>query len=112
MKELVQQHLTARLAINNMTVSHSMELAFLGMGLPEMGMRRAMRMEGLGRLVVLSGTVTRTSNVKPELRTAVFSCLKCGLWTPPIVQQYHYTRRCCVGIHDVRINRPNNINWK
>ncbi len=68
------------------------ELAFLGKTIPRVSLRKAMRMEGLGRLVVLSGTVTRTSPVQPELRKGVFSCLKCGLTSPEITQQYHYTR--------------------
>ena len=53
---------------------------------------RDMRMELIGRLGSFCGTITRTSEVRPELISATFRCEKCGLVSPPIRQEYHYTR--------------------
>ena len=53
---------------------------------------RELKTDCIGRLVAVSGTVTRSSEVRPELLVACFRCTKCGLVAPPIEQQYHYTR--------------------
>lgn len=53
---------------------------------------RQLRMSRVGQLTAVTGTVTRTSEVRPELLAGAFRCLKCGLMTEPIPQQYHYTR--------------------
>jgi len=54
--------------------------------------RRAVRTEHIARLISICGTVTRTSDVRPELLLGSFRCSQCSLDTPPIAQQYHYTR--------------------
>lgn len=54
--------------------------------------RRAVRTENIARLISICGTVTRSSDVRPELLVGSFRCSKCSLDTPPIPQQYHYTR--------------------
>ncbi|KAJ8599854.1 hypothetical protein CTAYLR_005610 [Chrysophaeum taylorii] len=45
----------------------------------------------IGTLVVASGTVTRTSDVRPELLCGSFTCLKCGLKKSDVEQQLRYT---------------------
>jgi DNA replication licensing factor MCM6 len=53
---------------------------------------RDLRMDQIGRLVGVSGTVTRTSDVRPELLTGVFRCESCGLASDAIPQQFHFTK--------------------
>ncbi|GKY98716.1 hypothetical protein MPSEU_000827900 [Mayamaea pseudoterrestris] len=53
---------------------------------------RSLRTDRIGQLVGLTGTVTRTSDVRPELLVGSFRCQLCGLVADSIVQQYHYTR--------------------
>lgn len=53
---------------------------------------RQLKTSRIGHLTSVCGTVTRTSEVRPELLEGVFRCNNCGLLSPPIVQQHHYTR--------------------
>jgi len=53
---------------------------------------RQLRTDLIGSLSAVTGTVTRTSDVRPELLVASFRCNKCGLLAGKIPQQYHYTR--------------------
>lgn len=53
---------------------------------------RTLRTGTVGRFVSISGTVTRSSDVRPELLVGSFRCKKCGLLAPPVMQQYHLTR--------------------
>jgi DNA replication licensing factor MCM6 len=53
---------------------------------------RKLRTDQIGRLASVSGTVTRTSEVRPELLVGAFRCNKCGLLAENIQQQYHFTR--------------------
>jgi DNA replication licensing factor MCM6 len=53
---------------------------------------RSIRTDRIGKLTAMSGTVTRTSDVKPELLVGGFRCNKCGLLAENIPQQYHFTR--------------------
>ena len=53
---------------------------------------RMLKTDRIGRLTAVTGTVTRTSDVRPELLVGTFRCNKCGLLAQGIVQQYHYTR--------------------
>ncbi|KAG0238646.1 MCM DNA helicase complex subunit mcm6 [Actinomortierella wolfii] len=52
---------------------------------------RDMRMDKLGHLISISGTVTRTSEVRPELLHGTFTCKDCGSVTHNIEQQFKYT---------------------
>lgn len=52
---------------------------------------RDMRMAAVGRLSAISGTVTRTSEVRPELLYGVFSCAACRAVAPEVEQQFKYT---------------------
>jgi len=52
---------------------------------------RSMKTDKVGRLVSISGTVTRSSEVKPELLYGHFLCKKCGTMNANVEQQYQYT---------------------
>jgi DNA replication licensing factor MCM6 len=60
--------------------------------LPEHLSMRNLRTDTIGKLTSFSGTVTRTSDVRPELLVGTFRCQKCGLMAENVAQQYHYTR--------------------
>jgi DNA replication licensing factor MCM6 len=45
----------------------------------------------IGKLATVSGTVTRTSEVRPELFYGIFNCIECGKMSDPIEQQFKYT---------------------
>jgi len=50
----------------------------------------------LGKLRSFKGTITRTTEVRPELIKGVFRCRECGALSAPIIQQFKYTqpKRC------------------
>jgi len=52
---------------------------------------RSMKTEKIGRLIAVSGTVTRSSEVRPELLYATFVCQKCGARHVSVEQQYQFT---------------------
>jgi DNA replication licensing factor MCM6 len=52
---------------------------------------RGLKCNQIGRLISLKGTVTRTSEVRPELKIGVFKCKVCGKLSKPITQQFKYT---------------------
>lgn len=60
--------------------------------LPSLLPVRNLKTDRIGRLSAVTGTITRTSEVRPELLVACFRCNKCGLLAENIRQQYHYTR--------------------
>jgi DNA replication licensing factor MCM6 len=76
---------------------------------------RQLKTTTIGQLVTLSGTITRTSDVRPELLFGTFRCMKCGLLAENILQQYYYTRpmKCrnprCGGGGQKSNTNPNNF---
>jgi DNA replication licensing factor MCM6 len=50
-----------------------------------------MRMDKIGQLASISGTVTRTSEVRPELISGTFSCEICQTTIRDVEQQFKYT---------------------
>ena len=46
----------------------------------------------LGRLVAFAGTVTRTSEVRPELFLGTFRCMECGTLIRNVEQQFKFTQ--------------------
>ncbi|GAA5924544.1 MCM DNA helicase complex subunit MCM6 [Sporobolomyces koalae] len=64
-------------------------LAFYNLPLVE-GIRD-MRTEKIGKLSAISGTVTRTSEVRPELTFGSFICLECKGVVRDVEQQFKYT---------------------
>lgn len=45
----------------------------------------------VGKLVSITGVVTRTSEVRPELLQGTFKCLECGSVIKNVEQQFKYT---------------------
>ncbi|GAA5956447.1 hypothetical protein JCM21900_005333 [Sporobolomyces salmonicolor] len=64
-------------------------LAFYNLPLVE-GIRD-MRTDKIGKLSAISGTVTRTSEVRPELTFGTFICLECKGIVRDVEQQFKYT---------------------
>ena len=66
---------------------------FLGVyNFPSTRSVRQLRTDVIGSLSSVTGTITRTSDVRPELLVASFRCVECGLSAGNVPQQYHYTR--------------------
>ncbi len=61
-----------------------------------MNQLRSLRSDHIGKLISIHGTVTRTTEVKPELLSGVFKCLECNGESEPIEQQFKFTEpvRC------------------
>ncbi|KAK1827652.1 MCM2/3/5 family-domain-containing protein [Podospora conica] len=59
--------------------------------LPLVSRVRAMRARNIGQLLSISGTVTRTSEVRPELALATFFCEACNSVVPDVEQTFRYT---------------------
>ncbi|KAJ9662376.1 MCM DNA helicase complex subunit mcm6 [Coniosporium apollinis] len=59
--------------------------------LPLVSRIRQLRTLQIGRLLSISGTVTRTSEVRPELSLATFVCEVCNTVVPSIGQTFRYT---------------------
>jgi DNA replication licensing factor MCM6 len=52
---------------------------------------RTLRADNIGQLMSISGTVTRTSEVRPELSLATFVCEACRTVVPNVEQTFRYT---------------------
>ncbi|RMZ78439.1 hypothetical protein DV737_g3880, partial [Chaetothyriales sp. CBS 132003] len=52
---------------------------------------RQLRSDQIGKLVSVSGTVTRTSEVRPELALGTFVCEACNTVVPNVQQTFRYT---------------------
>ena len=59
--------------------------------LPLVSRVRQLRTEQIGKLVSISGTVTRTSEVRPELHLATFTCEICRAVIPDVEQIFKYS---------------------
>lgn len=59
--------------------------------LPLVSRIRQLRAESIGHLLSISGTVTRTSEVRPELYMATFVCENCGNVVTNVEQIFRYT---------------------
>lgn len=59
--------------------------------LPLVSRIRGLRTTSVGQLLSISGTVTRTSEVRPELSIATFVCEGCNTVMPNIEQTFKYT---------------------
>mmetsp|Transcript_18343 Transcript_18343/g.45021 ORF Transcript_18343/g.45021 Transcript_18343/m.45021 type:complete len:922 (-) Transcript_18343:85-2850(-) len=57
---------------------------------PEVDPIRGLKTIKIGQLTSISGTVTRTSQVRPELTVGSFTCAECGT-AQSVVQQFRYT---------------------
>ena len=59
--------------------------------LPQVEKLRELKTAVVGKLLTISATVTRTSEVRPELINASFDCAACGTTIEGIAQQFKYT---------------------
>ncbi|KAF4555619.1 DNA replication licensing factor mcm6-like protein [Elsinoe fawcettii] len=59
--------------------------------LPLVSRVRALRTDQIGKLTSISGTVTRTSEVRPELLLATFICEACNTVVPNVEQVFRYS---------------------
>jgi DNA replication licensing factor MCM6 len=59
--------------------------------LPLVSRVRSLRAGNIGQLLSISGTVTRTSEVRPELSVATFVCEACRAVIPNVEQTFRYT---------------------
>ncbi|KAL2121601.1 hypothetical protein VTJ04DRAFT_5628 [Mycothermus thermophilus] len=59
--------------------------------LPLVSRIRSLRARNIGQLLSISGTVTRTSEVRPELALATFVCEACRSVVPDVEQTFRYT---------------------
>src|ERR1700761_5465147 len=59
--------------------------------LPLVSRVRQLRTDQIGRLLSISGTVTRTSEVRPELALGTFICEACNTTVPNVEQTFKYT---------------------
>ncbi|KAF1817038.1 MCM-domain-containing protein [Eremomyces bilateralis CBS 781.70] len=59
--------------------------------LPLVSRIRQLRTSNIGQLSSISGTVTRTSEVRPELSLATFTCEACNTVVPNVEQIFRYT---------------------
>lgn len=79
--------------INKMTPNQQTDkvftLAFYN--LPLISRIRQLRTSSIGCLLSISGTVTRTSEVRPELSMATFVCEICNTVVPNVEQTFKYT---------------------
>lgn len=58
--------------------------------LPFISRVRQLRTDQIGKLLSISGTVTRTSEVRPELSVATFICEACNTVVPNVEQTFRY----------------------
>jgi DNA replication licensing factor MCM6 len=58
---------------------------------------RELQTTNIGHLIQIQGTVTRTTEVKPELCLGTFKCEECNTVNVDVVQQFKFTEpsRCC-----------------
>jgi DNA replication licensing factor MCM6 len=59
--------------------------------LPLVSRVRHLRTANIGQLLSISGTVTRTSEVRPELSLATFTCEQCRNTVPNVEQTFRYS---------------------
>lgn len=52
---------------------------------------RDLKMDKIGQLISISGTVTRTSEVRPELVSGTFRCEACKTVISDVEQQFKFT---------------------
>jgi DNA replication licensing factor MCM6 len=70
---------------------HAREFHIAFYNLPITNGIRDLRMDRIGQLTSISGTVTRTSEVRPELVSGTFVCEGCRMTVRDVEQQFKYT---------------------
>lgn len=92
MRRALQQHVRQHHP-DYLREAHGVEKEFfVGVhNLPAQDALRDLKTEAVGHLVAFSGTVTRASEVRPELFLATFTCQVCRTAVRGVEQQYKYT---------------------
>ena len=87
----LRQGLTTFLADQGHQITNSKwyQVGFYNM--PNLHKIRDLKTISLGRIMSIKGTVTRTTEVKPELQIGAFRCTQCQQLNQGIEQQYKYT---------------------
>ena len=67
---------------------------------------RDLRSERVGKLVSINGTVTRTSEVRPELLFGTFKCIHCSQENAYVEQQFRYTEPKVIGVYQSKYMHP------
>lgn len=75
--------------------------------LPHLCAIRELRTDKIATLVGFTGTVTRTTDVRPELLHGVFQCELCQAISDPVAQQFKYTQP----IKCKNPTCPNRVEW-
>lgn len=80
---------------------------------------RSMRTEKIGQLMSLSGTITRSSEVRPELLFGTFICSNCGTIHNGIEQQFQYSEpqvcknpSCSKGLFQLLLHASTFVDWQ
>ncbi|KAI8332640.1 DNA replication licensing factor mcm6 [Chlamydoabsidia padenii] len=75
------------------------EFAVAFYNMPSSERIRELRTEKIGQLLTITGTVTRTTEVRPELLYGSFTCPQCNFVVNDVEQQFKYTEpSICQGI--------------
>lgn len=84
---------TQDISLNDKTLNQQTDRIFTisFYNLPLVTRVRQLRTRNIGQLLSMSGTVTRTSEVRPELAQATFVCEVCHSIVPAIEQTFRYT---------------------
>ena len=69
---------------------HEVHIGFIG--LPTIETIRDLKTSRIGKLLSVSGTVTKSTEVRPELRYGSFKCMACGYEVKDVGQQFKYTQ--------------------
>ncbi|ORX93895.1 DNA unwinding-related protein [Basidiobolus meristosporus CBS 931.73] len=96
-QNLVRKYIPSYLYLNSSNVPTSgtsgnqreFQVAFYN--LPAVSRVRELRTDKIGQLMCVSGTVTRTSEVRPELVYGTFTCDDCFTLVRGVLQQFKYT---------------------
>ncbi|KAI9285284.1 MCM2/3/5 family-domain-containing protein [Umbelopsis sp. AD052] len=95
-QNLVRKHFPEYLHINSSSIDPmasetKREFSVAFYGLPVIHRIRELKTDKIGQLISLSGTVTRTTEVRPELVYATFTCNLCQKVYRDVEQQFKYT---------------------
>ena len=115
-----------RKAVQNFMFSHDSEFAnqkIFNVGfynLYETDTVRALKTSKLGKLIALKGTVTKTTEVRPELVIGKFTCSVCGAGCGLVDQQFRFTSpkicpsKNCNNCVDFELNREESlyVDWQ
>ena len=91
-RKVIPEYLTSTTAaVSSPTAQATRDFAVALFNLPAISRVRELRTAKIGQLASVSGTVTRTSEVRPELLYGTFACRDCHSLAKDIEQQFKYT---------------------